>query len=59
MISKRTVMFGAIGGMTVGSIVPFLWGDYNSFDVTSVMTGMVGGFVGIWLAVLLSKRFDF
>ena len=58
MINKRTVMFGAVSGMTVGSVVPFLWGDYNSFDIASVGTGMIGGFVGIWLAVWLSKKFD-
>ena len=56
MVSKRTVTFGAVGGMTVGSIVPFLWGDYNSFGVTSVLLAMVGGFFGIWLAVWLSKQ---
>lgn len=59
MASKRTVMFGATGGMIVGGVVPFLWGDYNSFDFTNVMTTMAGGFLGIWLAVWLGKRFDF
>lgn len=55
MISKRTVMFGAIGGMTIGAVVPMLWGDYNSFGITSVLMSMVGGFLGIWVAVQLSK----
>ncbi len=59
MVSKRTVMFGAIGGMTIGSVTPFLWGDYNSFGLTSIFCGMIGGFFGIWLAVWLSKRLDF
>ncbi len=58
MVSKRTVMVGAVGGMTVGSITPFLWGDYNSFGVMSVLLAMVGGFVGIWLAIWLSNRFE-
>ncbi len=59
MVSKRTVMFGAVGGMVIGGAVPFLWGDYNSFDLPNVLTTMAGGFLGIWLAVWLGKRFDF
>ncbi len=55
-MNKRTIMIGAIGGMTAGSLLPFLWGDYNSFGATSILMGMVGGFVGIWLAAWLSKR---
>jgi uncharacterized membrane protein YeaQ/YmgE (transglycosylase-associated protein family) len=58
MVNKRTVMFGAIGGMTIGSITPFLWGDYNSFGIMSVFMATIGGFIGIWLAVWLSKKFD-
>lgn len=50
-------MFGAIGGMTIGAVVPMLWGDYNSFGVASILLGMVGGLLGIWLTVWLSKRF--
>lgn len=57
--NKRTVMIGAAGGMVIGGVIPFLWGDYNSFDVMNILTTMIGGFFGIWLAVWLSKRFDF
>ena len=59
MVSKRTVMVGAIGGMTIGGVMPMLWGDYNSFGITSILLATVGGFVGIWLAVWLSKILDF
>jgi hypothetical protein len=58
MINKRTIMIGAVGGMTIGSVLPMLWGDYNTFGVTSVLLGMVGGFVGIWLAIVVSKKID-
>lgn len=51
-------MIGAIGGMTVGGLLPFLWGDYNSFGMTSILLAMVGGFVGIWLAAKLSKWYS-
>jgi uncharacterized membrane protein YeaQ/YmgE (transglycosylase-associated protein family) len=56
MINKRTVTFGAVGGMTIGSVLPFLWGDYNSFGLASIFWAMIGGFLGIWLTVWLSKR---
>ncbi|HTK39245.1 MAG TPA: hypothetical protein VL362_00085 [Patescibacteria group bacterium] len=58
-MNKRTIMYGAVGGMMVGGVVPFLWGDYNSFDLTNVLTTTVGGFLGIWLAAWASKYVDF
>lgn len=51
-------MAGAIGGMMAGSVVPWLWGDYNSFGLMSVVCGMIGGFVGIWLGVKLAQVID-
>jgi len=56
MVNKRTVMVGAIAGITIGSVVPMLWGDYNTFGMSSILLGMIGGFLGIWLTVWLSKR---
>ncbi len=58
MASKRTVMLGAIGGMTAGAMAPMLFGDYDSFDSWSVLGGFIGGIVGIWLAVVLSRYFS-
>ncbi len=50
-------MVGAVGGMTVGAMVPILFGDYDSFDIWSVLGGFVGGIAGIWLAVVLGRYF--
>jgi len=58
MVSKQTVMIGAIGGMTIGSILPWLWGDYKTFGLASIFWGMIGGFLGIWIAVKLSQLID-
>jgi hypothetical protein len=55
-MNKRTIMFGAMAGLTIGSVVPMLWGDYNSFGVTSVLLGLVGGLLGIWITAWLSKQ---
>lgn len=58
MVNKRIVMIGAVVGMTLGALMPMLWGDYDSFGMASLLLAMVGGFVGIWLTVVLGKRFS-
>ena len=56
-MNKKTIGFFAVLGMTVGSVVPMLFGDYNSFDAWSVLGGLVGGIVCIMLGVWAGKRF--
>jgi len=58
-MNKKTIMFGAVGGMTIGSVLPMLWGDYNTFGTASVLWSMVGGFAGIWFAAWASKHISF
>ena len=58
MASKKTVMFGAVAGMTVGGFAPMLWGDDNFFDLASVALTAVGGFLGIWLAYKVGQYYD-
>lgn len=48
-------IFMTIGGIA-GAYLPALWGDTDIFSVASILFGMVGGLVGIWLAVIVSKR---
>lgn len=57
MLDKKTISFFGVLGMTVGSVVPMLFGDYNSFDAWAVLGGFVGGIVGIVLGVWVGKRF--
>ena len=47
----------AILGGIVGSYVPVLLGDTEILDGWSILGSMIGGFVGIWLGVVLSKRY--
>lgn len=56
MVDKKVVYLGAFVGMTLGGCLPMLWGDYNGFDMASLLLGMVGGVMGIWAAVMLGKR---
>lgn len=48
-------IFTTIGGIA-GAYVPMLWGDADLFSVASILLGMVGGLVGIWLGIVVAKR---
>ncbi len=55
-MNKQTVMVGATVGMIVGGYVPVLFGA-NPLGGWSILGSMIGGFLGIWLVVWLSKRY--
>ena len=49
MDSEKTTLWIIVGVMTtVGSYVPVLWGA-DALGVQSVLGGMVGGFLGIYI----------
>lgn len=56
-MNKKTLLFFAFIGTTLGSMVPMLFGDYNPLDGWAVLGGFVGGIAGIALGVWASKRF--
>ncbi len=56
-MNKKFITFMTIVGMTGGGAAPMLWGDNSLLDGWSILTSMVGGIIGIWLGVKLSKRF--
>lgn len=56
-MSKRFILFMAIIGGAVGGYVPVLLGDVELLDGWSILGSTVGGIVGIWLGVVISKRY--
>lgn len=46
-------VFGLIGGF-----VPLLFGDNDIFSLWGILGSVVGGFIGIWIGVKISKRID-
>ena len=53
MSRKSAVMFGMIIGSIAGGYVPALFGA-GVFSFASVVGGMVGGLLGIWIAFRIS-----
>jgi hypothetical protein len=47
-MSKSVMMLGMIIGSTVGEYIPTLFGA-GSFSFISIMGGIAGGILGMWL----------
>ena len=43
-------------GMTVGALLPLLWGDKNPLGGASILWGFIGGVVGIWAGAKVAKQ---
>lgn len=54
MNQKTLIWIGLFVGSTVGSYVPGLWGA-EIFSVSSVLCGMAGGIVGVWLGFRMGE----
>jgi len=55
MSAKSIVMLGATIGSILGSFLPALWGG-SLLSYTSILTGTIGGFVGMIVAYKLSSN---
>lgn len=55
-MNKKVILFFATVGGIVGGYVPVLFGDNEFLDGWSILAGTIGGIVGIWLGVVISKR---
>jgi hypothetical protein len=49
-VGRSVIGLCAFGGMTVGSLVPALWGA-SSFSMASLLLSVVGGIAGVWVGV--------
>lgn len=56
-MNKKLILFFATVFGLVGAYVPMLWGDTNMLGGWSILMSVIGGFFGIWLGVVVSKRY--
>lgn len=52
LLTSATI-FGIAGGY-----LPFFWGDTNLLGGWSILTGTIGGIVGIVVAIFILRRID-
>lgn len=55
-MNKKVILFFATVGGIAGGYVPYLFGDKELLDGWGVLGGFIGGVLGIWLGVIISKR---
>jgi len=58
MYSKKFIWLGLFLGSIIGSYVPTIWGT-GIFSFTSILFGMLGGAVGIWLGFKIGQLIDY
>jgi uncharacterized membrane protein YfcA len=55
-MNKRIILLSVTIFSGLGSYIPYMFGDTNLLDGWGILGGFVGGIVGIWLGVVISKR---
>lgn len=54
-MNKKVIYFFSVVGLTLGSLVPALWGG-SLLGGWSILLGFVGGIAGIWIGAVAAKR---
>lgn len=49
------MLFATVFGI-LGGYLPVFFGDNNALDGWGILGGLVGGLFGIWLGIVVSKR---
>ena len=55
-MNKKVILFFASIFSIIGAYVPILFGDTDMLSGWSILGGLIGGFFGIWLGVVVLKR---
>ncbi len=55
MNKKLVYLFSIVFG-ALGAYVPALFGDASLLDGWSILGGLAGGLFGVWLGVVVAKR---
>jgi hypothetical protein len=55
-MNKRVVSFMAVAGLTIGGLIPvFLGWDPTGLGGASIVGGLIGGILAIWLTYVVAK----
>jgi uncharacterized membrane protein len=56
-MNKSVILFFALVFELAGNFAPMLFGNYDLFSLWSIFGGLIGGLFGVWVGVIVSKRF--
>jgi uncharacterized membrane protein YfcA len=54
-MNKGVIMLMMGVGSTIGGIIPYLLGDNDLLSLWPILGSIVGGIIGIWLGVKISR----
>ena len=55
-MNKTVIMIFMSIGMTLGGLLPWMFGDHDLMSGWAILGGLVGGALGIWAGAKVSKR---
>ncbi len=58
MGSKTIITLGATVGSVAGSYLPAVWGNSDGLSFISLISGSIGGIIGIWIGYKLTRYIE-